>query len=99
MKLAGLKDSDLNRKEEDEMQSILIDEDKRLRDKANKYDLIAETVFMASGVIADGESFSYIIDPEIICDEVVKILANDLNLDRGVLIQKKKDLVNRHLNW
>jgi hypothetical protein len=73
-----------------EMEQILINEDRILKDKAKAYDLICEKMFMASGVIEDGDDIKWIIDPEVICSVILKIILNDVNIDRDKIVKDKK---------
>lgn len=73
--------------------------DKAIKEKADKYDLVAETFFMACGMIEDNESIKYIIDPETVCNAVLKILTNDINIDKERIVQKKREAINRDFNW
>lgn len=84
---------------EDEAVRDLLQIESLVRDKAKKYDLIAETFFMACGVIEDGDSIKYIVDPETVCNAVLKILVDDINIDKEKIIQKKRDAINRDLSW
>ena len=85
--------SDIN--ERTEMEQVLINEDKMLAHKAKAYDLICEKMFMASGIIEDGDSTKWIIDPDTVCSEILKIIVNDINVDRNDIIKMKKDKVSR----
>lgn len=80
--------NDLN--ERTEMEQVLINEDRILAHKAKAYDLICEKMFMASGVIEDGDDIKWIIDPEVICSLILKIILNDVNIDRDKIIKDKK---------
>ena len=80
--------NDLN--ERTEMEQVLINEDRILAHKAKAYDLICEKMFMASGVIEDGDDIKWIIDPEVICSVILKIILNDVNIDRDKIVKDKK---------
>lgn len=73
-----------------EMEQILVNEDRILRKKAESYDKICAKMFMASGVIEDGDSFKWLIDPDIICSVILKIILDDVNVDRDKIIEDKK---------
>ena len=77
----------------EELESILTDNDKEKDFKAAQYDRIKETMFMACGMVEDGDSIKYIIDPETIIDEILKIIIKD-NEDREKFVLKKRDAVN-----
>ena len=79
--------------QKEELESILADADKEKDFKAVQYDKIKETMFMACGMVEDGDSIKYIIDPETIIDEILKIIIKD-NEDREKFVLKKRDAVN-----
>lgn len=77
---------DLEEQAQDELDAI----DSDIRHKADLYDLICEIMFMSCGIIEDGDSVQYIINPEILCDELIKIIVNDNNMDRDRFVRMKK---------
>lgn len=85
--------NDLN--ERTEMEQVLINEDRILAHKAKAYDLICEKMFMASGVIEDGDDIKWIIDPDTIVSEILKVIVKDINVDRSKIVKIKKDRVSR----
>ncbi len=62
--------------------------------KAQQYDRIAEMFFMSCGVIEDGGSLRYIIDPETVAEELMKIIVQDIEIDREQFISRKLDYFN-----
>ena len=85
--------------EEAEAELILINKDKELIHKAKQYDKICEMLFMTSGIIDDGDSFKYIIDPETICDELIKVILKDYKLDREKIVNNKKEFIKGMSTW
>lgn len=80
--------------ESEEVEQILINNDKEILDKAKMYDRICDTLFMATGMVNDGDSIKYIVDPEVICDELLKLILSDINVDREKFIVRKKEIFN-----
>lgn len=76
--------------EAEEAERILINNDAEVQRKAKAYDKICETLFMASGVIEDGDSFKWIIDPEVVCDEILRIITSDPMFDNNAVIARKR---------
>lgn len=85
--------NDLN--ERTEMEQVLINEDRILAHKAKAYDLICEKIFMASGAIEDGDDIKWIIDPDTVVSEILKVIVKDINVDRSKIVKIKKDIVSR----
>lgn len=85
--------NDLN--ERTEMEQVLINEDRILAHKAKAYDLICEKMFMASGAIEDGDDIKWIIDPDTVVSEILKVIVKDINVDRSKIVKIKKDIVSR----
>jgi hypothetical protein len=77
----------------DELEKMLIDNDKELKFKAEQYDKVCEKMFMSCGIIEDGDSTKYLFDPEIVCNEVLKIISGN-NTNREKFVLKKKEYVN-----
>ena len=83
-----------NRIAEHQAQIELAEMDRMKEYKAQQYDRIAEMFFMSCGVIEDGDSLRYIIDPETVAEELMKIVTEDINIDRDLFIQRKTDYFN-----
>lgn len=62
--------------------------------KAKQYDKIADMLFMSCGIIENGDSIRYIVDPETVCDELLRIIVSDKGMDRGRFIAKKRTYFN-----
>lgn len=99
-RIMGLKDTSPLPTEEErtEAERDLYQMGKDMEDKAKKYDRICETFFMASGMVEDGDSFKWIIDPETVLDAVLNVILADIKTDRESIVFKKRDAVNRVLN-
>lgn len=83
-----------------EVEELLMNNDKELRTKAELYDKICDKLFMATGIIEDGDSIQYIIDPEIIINEIIKIIT-EIPLSRETQREKKRTFVRsiRGTDW
>jgi len=86
---------DLEDQAQDELQAI----DDTLRFKADQYDLISDMMFMACGIVEDGDNVRYIIDPETVCDELLRIILNDKQMDRSKFIAKKRKYFDNGGSW
>lgn len=80
-----------------EQEIIEIDRIQKL--KAEQYDRICEMMFMACGIVDDGDSVKYIIDPETVCNELLKIIIEDENVDREKLIDAKEKRFKEITLW
>ena len=87
-------------KEQEEVEELLMNNDKELRTKAELYDKICDKLFMATGIIEDGDSIQYIIDPEIIINEIIKIIT-EIPFSRETQREKKRSFVRsiRGTDW
>jgi len=79
---------------EDQMQAELIEMDRTTRYKADQYDRITKMFFMSCGVVEDGDSFKYIVDPETVAEELMKIVIEDIHVDRTDFEQRKINFFN-----
>lgn len=76
----------INKQElEDEATNHLNDMQLSIEEKAKKYDKIAETLWMSTGMIEDGDSIKFIVNPEITLQAIVNIITD-------ADIQTSKDL-------
>ena len=71
------------------LQDVLIAEDKELKRKADKYDQICDTFFMATGIIEDGDSIKYLIEPEEVLNAVLKVIVEGLDSDKHIEAKRK----------
>lgn len=74
----------------DQAEAELMEMDRIQRLKAEKYDKICGMLFIATGVVDDGDSIKYITDPESVCDELLRIIIEDENLNIEKLLETKK---------
>lgn len=86
--------------ESKEVEELLMNNDKELRTKAELYDKICDKLFMATGIIEDGDSIQCIIDPEIIINEIIKIIT-EIPFSRETQREKKRTFVRsiRGTDW
>ena len=68
----------------------LVSIDRMVLYKSQQYDRICNTLFMSTGIINDGDSIRYIVDPETVCDELLKIILSDVSIDRDTIIKVKQ---------
>lgn len=87
-------DEKFEERAEEQAQAEMMEMDRMTAYKAQQYDRIAEMFFMSCGVIEDGNSLRYIIDPETVAEELMKIVTEDINIDRDLFIQRKTDYFN-----
>lgn len=79
----------------EEQAQIELDQMDRMKEyKAQQYDRITDMFFMSCGVIEDGDSLRYIVDPETVAEELMKIVVEDINIDRSQFIQRKINFFN-----
>ena len=71
------------------LEDALIAEDKELKRKADKYDQICDTFFMATGIIEDGDSIKYLIEPEEVLNAVLKVIIEGLDSDKHIEAKRK----------
>lgn len=83
--------------EERIVEDILIKNDEDMIHKAEQYDRIVDMVFMSCGIIVDGASTQYLIDPATVCDELLKIIITDTKLDREQLVEKKQVAIDKEV--
>jgi len=79
---------------EDQAQAELIEKDRMTAYKADQYDRITKMFFMSCGVVEDGDSFKYIVDPETVAEELMKIVIEDIHVDRTDFEQRKINFFN-----
>lgn len=91
--LARNKSHDVQAEEE------LMEMDRMQRLKAEQYDRICEMMFMACGIVEDGDSIKYIIEPETVCDELLKIIITDDNVNREHVVETKKKRMKEITGW
>lgn len=73
--------------------------DEILKSKAEQYDRICEMMFSACGIVEDGESIKYIIDPETVADELLRIMVDDDKIDRQTFVDRKKRIFSDAVGW
>ena len=93
------KESIKNKYLEDQAQEELKQMDDTIKLKAEQYDRICEMMFSACGIVEDGESIKYIIDPETVADELLRIIVDDDKIDRQTFVDKKKRLFSDAVGW
>lgn len=76
--------------EHTQAEAELIEMDRIQKLKAEQYDRICEMMFSATGIVEDGDSIKYIIDPETICDELLRIMVEDSDISREKLVETKR---------
>jgi len=81
-----------------ELENILITNDSLIKHKAEQYDKVLNMVFMSCGIITDGPSTQYIIDPSTVCDELLKIIITDTKVDRSAFVEAKKEFIYKEMN-
>ena len=87
-------------KEHTEVEQLLVNNDRELKYKAEMYDKICDKLFMATGIIEDGNSIQYIIDPELIINEIIKIIT-EIPFSRESQREKKRSFIRsiRGTDW
>lgn len=81
-----------------ELENILITNDSLIKHKAEQYDKVLNMVFMSCGIITDGPSTQYIIDPSTVCDELLKIIITDTKVNRSAFVEAKKEFIYKEMN-
>jgi len=85
--------------EEKQAQEELNQIDEYNRFKCEQYDRICSMLFMACGIIEDGDSIKYIIDPETVADELLRIIVDDEKIERQTLVDAKKKRFKEVTAW
>lgn len=80
--------------EKEEAERILITEDMNKEYKARKYDEITDALFMAMGIIEDGDSIKYLIEPEEIIEKLIKIITDDNFSEK--FVEGKRKFIQRN---
>jgi len=84
---------------EEQAQAELEQMDEYNRFKVEQYDRICEMLFASCGIVEDGDSIKYIIDPETVADELLRIVVDDSKIDRQTLVDSKKKRFKEVVGW
>ena len=83
-----LVENEIFTKNEEEAVKNLNDMDKEIKDKASKFDKINEVLFMACGMIEDGDTIRYIIHPEIVLNKIIEVICSEDISNREKIIEE-----------
>lgn len=91
----------INKQElEDEATKHLNDMQLSIEEKAKKYDKIAETLWMSTGMIDDGDSIKFIVNPEITLQAIINIITDaDIQTSRDLYEATRLKKMERIGKW
>jgi len=84
---------------EEQAQEELNQIDEYNRFKCEQYDRICSMLFASCGIVEDGDSIKYIIDPETVADELLRIIVDDSKIERQTLVDAKKKRFKEVTAW
>ena len=91
--------ADHMRLEHGQAEAELMEMDRKQGLKADQYDRICNMMFMATGIVDDGDSIKYIVDPETVCNELLRIIIEDENVNREKLVDAKEKRFKEITLW